>query len=43
MSLKVSIRKDSDVAILDLAGRLWVQEQPLHEQVRALLEEGSVS
>jgi anti-sigma B factor antagonist len=25
---------------LDLAGRLWVQEQPLHDQVRALLDEG---
>jgi anti-sigma B factor antagonist len=40
MSLKVTIRKDSDVTVLDLAGRLWVQEQPLHDQVRALLDEG---
>ena len=40
MSLKVSIRKDTDLAVMDLAGRLWVQEQPLHDQVRALLEEG---
>jgi anti-sigma B factor antagonist len=40
MSLKVSIRKDGDIGILDLAGRLWVQEQPLHDQVRVLLEEG---
>ena len=40
MSLEVSIRRTGDVAILDLAGRLWVQEPPLHDQTRALLEEG---
>jgi anti-sigma B factor antagonist len=40
MSLNVGIRRMGDVAILDLAGRLWVQEQPLHDQTRSLLEGG---
>jgi anti-sigma B factor antagonist len=40
MALKVGIRKMDEVVILDLAGRLWVQEQPLQDQVRSLLEEG---
>jgi anti-sigma B factor antagonist len=40
MSLKISIRKIDDVAILDLAGRLWVQEQPLQDQVRSVLDQG---
>lgn|SRR5688572_5379701 len=40
MSLKITIRRTGDVAILDLAGRLWVQEQPLRDQARALLEDG---
>jgi anti-sigma B factor antagonist len=40
MSLKVSIRKFEDTALLDLEGRLWVHEQSLRDQVRSLLEEG---
>ena len=40
MSLQITIRRTGEVAILDLAGRLWVQEQPLRDQVRALLEDG---
>jgi anti-sigma B factor antagonist len=40
MSLQIGIRKKDDVVILDLVGRLWVQELPLKEKVRSLLEEG---
>jgi len=40
MALQISIRRLEDVAIMDLAGRLWVQEPGLHEQVRALLDAG---
>jgi anti-sigma B factor antagonist len=40
MSLKVGIRKTDDITLLDLEGRLWVQEGPLHTQVRSLLEGG---
>jgi|SoiMethySBSTD1v2_1073268.scaffolds.fasta_scaffold116263_3 anti-sigma B factor antagonist len=40
MSLQIGIRKIDDVVILDLVGRLWVQELPLQEKVRSLVEEG---
>jgi anti-sigma B factor antagonist len=40
MALKIGIRRADDVAVMDLAGRLWVQEPPLYEQVRSLLEQG---
>jgi anti-sigma B factor antagonist len=40
MSLIITIRRTGDVAILDLAGRLWVQDQPLRDQARELLEDG---
>jgi anti-sigma B factor antagonist len=40
MPLKVGIRKTDDLALLDLEGRLWVHEAPLHSHVRSLLEEG---
>lgn len=41
MALRIGIRRTDDVVILDLVGRLWVQELPLQEQVRSLLEQGS--
>jgi anti-sigma B factor antagonist len=40
MALKIGIRKVEDIVILDLAGRLWVQEQPLQDQVRSLIDAG---
>src|SRR5262245_54425994 len=40
MALQIGTRRVDDVVILDLVGRLWVQELPLHERVRSLLEDG---
>jgi anti-sigma B factor antagonist len=40
MALRIDTRKFDDVAILDLNGRLWIQERPLHDTVRSLLEQG---
>jgi anti-sigma B factor antagonist len=40
MALQIGIRRFDDVAIVDLAGRLWVQEPGLREQVHSLLDEG---
>jgi anti-sigma B factor antagonist len=40
MSLKIGTRKSDDVAVIDLAGRLWVQELPLQDQVKLLLDQG---
>ena len=40
MALQISTRRVDDIVVLDLVGRLWVQELPLHERVRSLLEDG---
>ena len=40
MALIVTPRTSGDTVVLDLEGRLWVLDLPLHDQVRDLLANG---
>ncbi len=40
MALIVNSRVSADTVVLDLEGRLWVLDLPLHDQVRDLLAAG---
>jgi anti-sigma B factor antagonist len=40
MALNIGTRVFDDIVILDLEGRLWVQDQPLQDRVKSLLAEG---
>jgi anti-sigma B factor antagonist len=40
MALSIKIREAGTVTIMDLAGRLWVLEQPLRQKVADLIEQG---
>jgi anti-sigma B factor antagonist len=40
MALMVNPRVTADTVVLDLQGRLWVLDLPLHDQVRDLLSDG---
>ena len=40
MALSINLRESGGVAILDLAGRLWVLERPLRDKVNEFLEQG---
>src|SRR5262245_33687236 len=40
MALEVTPRLAGDTAILDMTGRLWVLDLPLHSQVQSMLAQG---
>lgn len=40
MSLTINQRSDSEVVILDLAGRLWILDLPLRDLINGLLTQG---
>lgn len=40
MSLTINQRSDSEVIILDLAGRLWILDLPLRDLINGLLAQG---
>ena len=41
MPLTIRQRKISEVAVLDLAGRLWILDLPLRDRMNTLINEGS--
>src|SRR5262245_33196085 len=40
MALEINSRIENDLAVLDLEGRLWILDLPLHDHVRDLLNRG---